>query len=363
MEMLFWSFCWKTVCWVRFKMLREQAHKRTSGFSFHLELWECPGAPGSATTVVGFAYPPSSLSADSAMDEFRVDGHDSQSDARLMCTLTPDSEPNPVPVYSERRTMTLRICAFNIQSFGDSKLSDEATSEVIVKILDRYDITLVQEVRDSDLSAVNKLLELLNSASKHSYSHVISEPLGRDSYKEMYLFIYRPKKVAVVDQLQYPNNKDRFSRPPFIVKFSVLDSEEEELILVPLHTPPNEAVAEIDSLYDVHLYIQKKWGTDNVMFLGDFNASCNYVEEKDWSSIRLRTKEGFQWLISDSVDTTVGKSDCAYDRIVVHGSEMKKWVKPNSAKVFDFQAAFKLSQEEALAVSDHFPVEVMLKFP
>lgn len=30
--------------------------------------------------------------------------------------------------------MTLRICAFNIQNFGDTKLSDEDTSEVIVKV-------------------------------------------------------------------------------------------------------------------------------------------------------------------------------------------------------------------------------------
>ncbi|KAJ6655950.1 hypothetical protein lerEdw1_004535 [Lerista edwardsae] len=274
------------------------------------------------------------------------------------------SSPHLLPTAAPHlgRTMTLRICAFNIQSFGDSKLADEGPAEVIVKILDRYDITLVQEVRDSDLSAVTELLERLNSASKHSYSHVISEPLGRDTYKETYLFIYRPKKVTVVDQLQYPNTKDTFSRPPFIVKFSVLDSEDEELVLVPLHTPPNEAVAEIDALYDVHQHIRKKWGADNVMFLGDFNASCGYVGEKDWGTIRLRTQEGFRWLIPDSADTTVGKSDCAYDRIVVHGSGLKKWVEPDSAKVFDFQRAFKLSQEEALVVSDHFPVEVTLKF-
>lgn len=50
------------------------------------------------------------------------------------------------------------------------------------------------------------------------------------------------------------------------------------------------------------------------MFLGDFNADCSYVGKKDWSSIRLRTSEVFKWLISDDTDTTVGNSDCAYDR-------------------------------------------------
>lgn len=52
----------------------------------------------------------------------------------------------------------------------------------------------------------------------------------------------------------------------------------------------------------------------NLMFLGDFNADCSYVQPSDWSSIRLRTSDIFKWLIPDSADTTVGKSDCAYDR-------------------------------------------------
>lgn len=51
-----------------------------------------------------------------------------------------------------------------------------------------------------------------------------------------------------------------------------------------------------------------------MMFLRDFNADCSYVQPSDWSSIRLRTSDVFKWLLPDSADTTVGKSDCAYDR-------------------------------------------------
>ncbi|MBW00556.1 Deoxyribonuclease-1-like 2, partial [Eschrichtius robustus] len=85
----------------------------------------------------------------------------------------------------------LRIGAFNIRSFGNSKVSDPACSGIIAQILAGYDITLVQEVRDSDLSAVSTLMEQINSMSRHEYSFVSSEPLGRDQYKETYLFIYR----------------------------------------------------------------------------------------------------------------------------------------------------------------------------
>ncbi|CAM9504130.1 unnamed protein product [Bubo scandiacus] len=257
-------------------------------------------------------------------------------------------------------TATLRVGAFNIQAFGDTKMSNEEVAGIIVRILRRYDVVLVQEVRDSDLSAVTQLMEQLNSMSSSPYDYEISGPLGRDNYKEMYLFIYRTDTVSVVDAYQYEDPQDIFSRAPFILRVSVPHTKVEEFVLVPLHSAPHDAVTEIDALYDVYLDIVSKWGTDNIMFLGDFNADCAYVQRSDWSSIRLRTSDIFKWLLPDSADTTVGKSDCAYDRIVVCGAKLKRSIVPNSAAIYNFQDVFRLEQEEALAVSDHYPVEVKL---
>ncbi|XP_065588491.1 deoxyribonuclease-1-like 2 isoform X2 [Cyrtonyx montezumae] len=257
-------------------------------------------------------------------------------------------------------TAMLRIGAFNIQAFGDSKMSDESVAGVIIHILSRYDIVLVQEVRDSDLSAVTELLEQLNSVSSSPYDYEISGSLGRDNYKEMYLFIYRTDVVSVVDTYQYEDPQDIFSREPFILRVSAPHSKVGEFVMVPLHSAPHDAAAEIDALYDVYLAIVNKWGTDNIVFLGDFNADCSYVKPSDWASIRLRTSDVFKWLIPDSADTTVGRSDCAYDRIVVCGAKLKRSIVPNSATVYNFQRALQMEQEEALAVSDHYPVEVKL---
>ncbi|NXJ38601.1 DNSL2 protein, partial [Ciconia maguari] len=257
-------------------------------------------------------------------------------------------------------TGTLRIGAFNIQAFGDTKMSSEEVAGIIVSILHRYDVALVQEVRDSDLSAVTQLMEELNSMSTSPYDYEISVPLGRDNYKEMYLFIYRTDTVSVLDTYQYEDPQDVFSREPFILRVSAPRAKVEEFVLVPLHSAPHDAVAEIDALYDVYLAIISKWGTDNIMFLGDFNADCAYVQPSDWSAIRLRTSDVFKWLVPDDADTTVGKSDCAYDRIVVCGAKLKRSIVPNSAAIYNFQRAFQLEQEEALAVSDHYPVEVKL---
>ncbi|XP_043310742.1 deoxyribonuclease-1 isoform X3 [Cervus canadensis] len=139
-----------------------------------------------------------------------------------------------------------------------------------------------------------------------------------------------------------------------------LCSEVKEFAIVPLHSAPSDAVAEINSLYDVYLDVRQKWDLNDIMLMGDFNADCSYVTSSQWSSIRLRTSSAFQWLIPDSADTTATSTNCAYDRIVVAGSLLQSSVVPGSAAPFDFQAAYGLSNEMALAISDHYPVAVTL---
>ncbi|KAM5198819.1 deoxyribonuclease-1 isoform 1-T6 [Hipposideros larvatus] len=262
--------------------------------------------------------------------------------------------------------LALRIAAFNIQTFGETKMSNATLSDYIVQILNRYDIVLVQEVRDSHLTAVGKLLDRLNQDDPNAYQYVVSEPLGRSSYKERYLFLFRPDQVSVLDSYQYddgcePCGNDTFSREPAIIKFSSLFTEVKEFAIVPLHAAPLDAVAEIDSLYDVYVDVRQKWDLEDIMLMGDFNAGCSYVSSSHWSSIRLRTSPAFQWLIPDTADTTVTSTHCPYDRIVVAGTLLQQAIVPDSAGPFDFQAAYGLSTQIARAISDHYPVEVTLK--
>lgn len=47
--------------------------------------------------------------------------------------------------------------------------------------------------------------------------------------------------------------------------------------------------------------------------MGDFNAGCSYMNDAELESLDIR-QGGFEWLIGDDVDTTQGKTHCAYDR-------------------------------------------------
>ncbi|XP_037242454.1 deoxyribonuclease-1-like [Falco biarmicus] len=262
---------------------------------------------------------------------------------------------------------TLKIGAFNIKTFGDSKMSNQTIANIIVSILSEYDIIVVQELRDADLSSVKKLMDQLNSTSLHPYNFLASIPLGRTSYKEQYLYIYRSDMVSVLGSYYYddgcePCGTDTFSREPFIVKFSSPTTRVEEFVIVPLHATPSHAPEEIDALYEVYTDVVNKWATNNILLLGDFNADCSYVTSTEWPSIRLRSLDACEWLIPDSADTTVADTtDCAYDRIVACGTALRQDIEPGSATVNNFQKTFHLQRKDALAVSDHFPVEVILK--
>uniref|UniRef100_A0A8C9X4L4 Deoxyribonuclease I-like 1-like n=1 Tax=Sander lucioperca TaxID=283035 RepID=A0A8C9X4L4_SANLU len=267
-------------------------------------------------------------------------------------------------------TSSLKICAFNVQSFGESKANNKKVMEILLKILSRCDLCLIQEVRDSKGAAIQALVKDLNRFDKsNSYSYVESERLGRKTYKEQYVYIYRNNVLTVKEHYQYPklegegtNETDVFSREPFIVRFHSPTTLVKDIVLIGQHTCPRNAMKEINELYSVFKGIYKMWKTDNVIILGDLNAGCSYVTIKGWRAVRLRSDPKFRWLIGDEQDTTVReKTHCAYDRIIVHGREIISSIVPGSAQPFNFKENFHLTEEEALEVSDHFPVEVDLK--
>ncbi|XP_072223089.1 deoxyribonuclease I-like 1-like [Leuresthes tenuis] len=267
-------------------------------------------------------------------------------------------------------TSSLKICAFNVQSFGESKANNRRVMGIILKILSRCDLSLIQEVRDSKGEVIRALVKDLNRVDKlNSYSYVESERLGRKSYKEQYVYIYRNNLLKVKEHYKYPklegegtNETDVFSREPFVVRFHSPTTLVKDFVLIGHHTCPKTAMKEIDELYTVVKGIYKKWKTDNVMILGDLNAGCSYITIKGWRTVRLRSDPKFHWLIGDEQDTTVReKTHCAYDRIIVQGREIISSIVPGSAQPFNFKENFQLTEAEALEVSDHFPVEVELK--
>ncbi|KAJ8036639.1 Deoxyribonuclease-1 [Holothuria leucospilota] len=244
-----------------------------------------------------------------------------------------------------------RIGAFNIQVFGQTKAGKWWVMEDLVQILKRYDMVLIQEIRDAAGTAIVELLHQLNDETGNEYSMIIGNRQGRTSSKEQYCYFYKSSLFQVLDSNEYPVSYDHFERPPFNVLFRD-KGDGKEFVASGIHAKPDDAVEEIDRMSDVYSYIESTLGTSNVVMMGDFNADCRYVGPGDWSSISIWTDSRFKWLINNYADTTVSSTNCAYDRIVTAGS-----LTFYSGKVFKFDDELSLQTYNPKDVSDHYPVE------
>ncbi|XP_066104718.1 deoxyribonuclease-1-like 1 isoform X2 [Saccopteryx bilineata] len=255
---------------------------------------------------------------------------------------------------------TFRICAFNAQRLTLAKVAREHVMDTLVQILARCDIMVLQEVVDSSGTAISLLLRELNRFDgSGSYQILSSPPLGRSTYMETYVYIYRSHKTQVLDHYVYNDKDDLFAREPFAAQFTLPSKVLPSLVLVPLHTTPKAVEKELNALYDVFLDVSQRWQSKDIILLGDFNADCASLTKKRLSELALRTQADFYWAIADGEDTTVRASThCAYDRIVLHGERCRSLL--HTAAAFNFPRAFRLTEDEALNISDHYPVEVEL---
>jgi len=258
----------------------------------------------------------------------------------------------------------LRVGSFNIQVFGVKKMADPAVVKVLVNTLARYDICLVQEIRDSNGESIHALVAKLNESTGKGYKVALSDRLGRTNSKEAYGFIYDPTKVLIVGQYQYPQALDQFERAPFSILIQSKTNAAQKWFFTGVHISPGKAPAEINNMYEVYQYYAKDAHlkpviTKNWLLMGDFNADCSYMRKSAWTNNLFAIHSSqFKYLIYTGQGTTVAGSNCAYDRFVTtHTSFTPENTKVN---VFKFDKAYNLDAAFAKKVSDHFPIEMSI---
>ncbi len=251
--------------------------------------------------------------------------------------------------------------AWNVHSFGAALMADPGQVAVVVDVVRRFDLVIIQEVRDRDELAIHALLAQINARGGEQYGLILSPRLGDNSrYMEQYAYLYRLGSAALIDQFNYDDGPepdgDSLAREPLVTYW---DLGGFTLVLLPSHIAPENAPAELNALVEVAAVASDRWGDRDLMIIGDLNADCAYVGASDWPDILLRNDPAYVWLIDDDADTTVSATDCAYDRIIAT-AELAASAQLSAAGVFDYQLAYGLSDELAARVSDHFPVEVTL---
>ncbi len=258
------------------------------------------------------------------------------------------SQATAPPAAAPDRGETLRIATFNIQVFGQSKLNKPEVMDVLARTVRRFDVVAIQEIRSVEQDVMPRFVELIN-ADGSRYDFVIGPRLGRTSSKEQYAFVFDTTRVAVDPQSIFTlaDPQDLLHREPLAARFMALGPPSHEAFtftLVNIHTDPDETDQELDALDDVFRIVQAQ-GEDDVILLGDLNVDDRRLGE-------LGRLPGIAWVIAGAPTNT--RRSKSYDNIVFDARTTVEYA--GYAGVFDLQAEFGLTLDQALEVSDHLPV-------
>ena len=121
----------------------------------------------------------------------------------------------PVKATDNIIQANLTMAAFNVQIFGRSKAEKADVMEALKNIFRKFDMILMQEIRDSSGTAVIELLNDINSGLSEAdkYKVLLSDRFGSSSIKEQYGWFYRPTRLNPVYNYAW-TSRSSFERYP-----------------------------------------------------------------------------------------------------------------------------------------------------
>jgi deoxyribonuclease-1-like protein len=242
------------------------------------------------------------------------------------------------------------IASFNIQVFGESKLAKPNVVEILARVVRKFDIVAIQEVRAKSDDIIPRFVQAVN-ADGSRYAHFVGPREGRTVSKEQYAFIYDTTRIELdpSSPAVFPDPSDRLHRPPLCARFRTRITPAEAAFtfwLVNTHTDPDEVPQELEALADVFQAMQRaRPDEDDVIMLGDLNAGP--PEFKAFKRI-----PNIGWAVAGT--TTNTRRTKTYDNLVFAWPQTGEYL--GAWGVLDLANTFGLPLEAALEVSDHNPV-------
>lgn len=251
---------------------------------------------------------------------------------------------------------TIRIASYNIQVFGNTKAEKPAVIRTLAAIVQQFDIVAIQEIRSKNEYLIPNFVKLINQSSASGqpgrhYEHIIGPRLGYTSVKEQYAFIYNTQRVEVDQQSVYTvrDPDGLMHREPLVATFRVRGVDPNEAFtftLVNVHTDPDQVPEEMDAMAEVYRVVRRSsQGEDDIILLGDFNTD-------DRRLYRLGKIPGIYPLVIGTWTNT--RQNKQYDNLIIHRPSTTEYT--GRSGVFDVVRYWNLNMQQALQISDHFPV-------
>ena len=257
------------------------------------------------------------------------------------------------PSVPTRSQETILIASFNIQALGESKMNDRWVMERLAEVIRRFDVVAIQEIRSKDQTLLPTLLTYVNAAGGR-YDYLLGPRLGRTVSKEQYAYVFDSTRIITSNECSYTLNDDidALHREPMIARFVVrtnLTAHPWTFSLVNLHTDPDEAIAEVNSmggiLREIRNYEFMTGKEDDVILLGDFNAPPSKMG-------KLQSQAGMRPLIANQ-PTNVKETEL-YDNILIEPTANVEYT--GVCGVLKLREFLGIPMADALKLSDHNPV-------
>ena len=199
---------------------------------------------------------------------------------------------------SRSREDVARIATFNIKIFGETKMGKADVISELVNITLRYDMLVVQEIKDLDQTVPYDFLDAINAEANETYALVLSERSGQQDDdqggQEQYAIYYRTARFQADSAwLHNDSELDQFQREPLIANFNLLSNNGtviEDIAFITVHTKPANAVNETAALHDVVETYNVNSTESDVALLGDFNADCSYASTYELNQLEIRNQ-------------------------------------------------------------------------
>lgn len=252
----------------------------------------------------------------------------------------------------------IRIASFNIQVFGEQKVSNPDVVRILAEIVRHFDIIAVQEIRDEQQSLLPRFVEAVNAPGLR-FDHMIGPRLGRTTSKEQYAYIFNTDTIEIDRRAAYTvaDPDDLLHREPLVASFRCRRAEPDlafTFTLINIHTDPTPQTLreELTILDNVFQSVRSHpRGEDDVILLGDFNANYQHMGDLNRmpNLVFAVTNSSAGKLLATNI---TGKAQ--YDNLVFDRAATQEFL--GRSGVFDFLREYNLSQAQAKLVSDHLPV-------
>jgi endonuclease/exonuclease/phosphatase family metal-dependent hydrolase len=217
-----------------------------------------------------------------------------------------------------------------------------------------FEFLALQEVMTEE--GLEELRDAVATATGTDWEVSASHRIGRNSYKEMYAFLWNPAVVEYVDgAVVYLDSTDGFAREPYSARFRIRASGL-TFVAANVHILHGERqrdrTPEIEALAKYWRWLEETYPEDaeRILLMGDFNSKPSRPE---WAALREMAEP---LIVGGS--TTLSSKDGVYANLYDN-----VWVPTHNnlrikgCGIFKFPPVLGLTHEEARRhVSDHAPV-------